>query len=112
MAVTLSKLAAGEERTASVELLTGESFEVRYNANAITGDLVQRADEEKSVRMLATILAEVLTGWDVLESDDGPALPITHEVLMGMPVAVLAKIFTSITEAQQPGEAAGSFASG
>lgn len=91
-----------DTRTATVEF-AGESMEVEFRPSAMSPSTMQAVQDEdtgKRIVAVATYLDEVLSKWDVLD-DDGAALPIDRDTMLGLPLDFLMAIVSATTEAVQ-----------
>ncbi len=88
MAIKLSDL---KKRTKKVSIdFQKETLEVEYYINVITPAFL-RAKMEISEQ-----LAEAIAGWDLMD-DAGKAIPISLDVMVGLPVELQAMLINAIT---------------
>lgn len=107
------KLTDLRNKTASVAVeFEGDTLTVNYRPNALTpqaklmvfrgqdGGKTQ-AERERSANDFAAGLASIIESWDLL-GDDGKPLPVTTELLLALPDALLAAIWVGMIEGNRP----------
>ena len=80
---------------------SGETVNVTFDRNAMTQRWVKAAQEGRTaadVEWFSRSLAELLTGWDIVD-DQGAPVPITPEVLSDLPLPFLGALDEAIGEA-------------
>ena len=107
MPIRLSDLAA-KTRTVTVDF-EGTPIEVTYLPGRMTMATQQRLQKStelpagKANRELATILAELVAGWDVTD-DNGAPLPVTEELVRQLPLRFVTALTTELFEDINPNE--------
>jgi hypothetical protein len=83
----------------------GEALNIRYRVHAFTPNVeaeLRASEKEGSVSdSLVRMLTLLLDSWD-LNDEKGKVLPVNETVLRDVPLAVLSRIFTAISEDQAP----------
>jgi len=76
---------------------------IEYCPVEYTGEVerILAEGKDRPIAALVELLGRVLRQWDI-EDDDGQPLPVTEEILMKLPVDLLAVITEKITEDMRP----------
>lgn len=103
MPVRVSNLARNQ-RALTVPI-DGETLTISYLPGRLTpaaeDELRAKIDDQRGGPALASLLAEMVAGWD-LTNDDGSAYPIDEPHLRELPTSFLAVVATAITEDMRP----------
>lgn len=98
---TRSHLSRPRPRNATIDLGDGDTLNITYNANALTGPWLDGGllrDAEGDTQSLAKALAEVMLGWDLTE-DDGTLIAPTAEEIATLSYPVQTGILDGILNA-------------
>jgi hypothetical protein len=110
MPITLQQLAANH---ASVTFeFAGESVTVHYAPERVTDQFIAQVqsvasdtpDAAEALRILNVSICTIVTSWDVLEVDGGPALAIDVEHVQPLPLYFKTAVLKHIFEAMTMGE--------
>jgi hypothetical protein len=107
------KLADLRSKTASVKVEFGDdTLTVNYRPNAITPNAklmifrgmdggATQAERENAFDDFATGMAEIIESWDLL-GEDGKPLPVTKDLLLSLPDALLGAIWFGVVGGNRP----------
>jgi hypothetical protein len=86
----------------------GGTVHLVYDPNYLTPKMeeaIEDAPKEKRARMLATIVSEMVSDWDMTRG--GETFPPTLENCKSLPIAALGDIITAVAKSGQPDEEEG-----
>lgn len=98
----------GPSRTLKVETPAGGVLHIDYQPASVTvgqqmafQECQQSGDEVRLLGLLCEWLADIVTAWDLTDSDGGP-WPLTVDGLQPLPVSVMAWVFEAIQKDATP----------
>ena len=105
MAFTLDNLRSGTKQARI--MVNGKPFKFDVDPNALNNDLMddyREASEDRDYQTMADVMSQVITSWDLTESDEegAPEVPITADILRTLPLAFLNKIWDEIAGVVAP----------